>query len=43
LYLRAGELDLAAEHLEAARRLDPRNPQIERLSGALPHVVTPTP
>ena len=43
LYLRAGDLDRAAEHLEAARRLDPRNPQIERLSGSLPHVVTPTP
>lgn len=36
LYLRASELDRAAEHLEAARRLDPRNPQIERLSASLP-------
>lgn len=35
LYLRTGELDLAARHLDAARRLDPRNPQIERLSESL--------
>ncbi len=33
LYLRAGELDKASAHLEAARRLDPRNPAIERFSG----------
>jgi tetratricopeptide (TPR) repeat protein len=35
LYLRAGDLDRAAEHLDAARRLDPRNPQIERWSESL--------
>lgn len=35
LFLRAGDLERAASHLEHARRLDPRNPQIERLADAL--------
>jgi tetratricopeptide (TPR) repeat protein len=35
LYLRAGDLAKAAEHLEAARQLDPRNPQIPRLTKSL--------
>lgn len=35
LYIRAGYLAKAAEHLEAARRLDPRNPQVQRLSDSL--------
>ena len=35
LFLRSGELRRAARHLDAARRLDPRNPQIERLSDSL--------
>jgi hypothetical protein len=35
LYLRAGELEKASAHLEAARRLDPRNPAFERLSEGL--------
>ena len=35
LFLRAGDLQRAAWHLDAARRLDPRNPQIERLADTL--------
>ena len=35
LFLRAGDLQRAAWHLDAARRLDPRNPQIDRLADTL--------
>jgi tetratricopeptide (TPR) repeat protein len=35
LHLRSGELDLAYAHAEAARRLDPRNPQVEKLFESL--------
>ena len=35
LFLRAGDLQSAAWHLDAARRLDPRNPQIDRLADTL--------
>lgn len=35
LHLREGELDAAAEHLSAAERLDPRNPQLEELRAML--------
>jgi tetratricopeptide (TPR) repeat protein len=41
LFLRSGELARAQEHLEAARRLDPRNPQIERLATALTQAPPP--
>jgi tetratricopeptide (TPR) repeat protein len=43
LFLRSGELERAAEHLEAARRLDPRNPQIERLAVSLPRAESQQP
>ncbi|HVH17503.1 MAG TPA: tetratricopeptide repeat protein [Myxococcota bacterium] len=35
LFLRAGDLERAARHLDLARRLEPRNPQIERLTDSL--------
>ena len=35
LFLRAGDLDRAARHLDLARRIEPRNPQIERLTASL--------
>jgi tetratricopeptide (TPR) repeat protein len=35
LFLRAGDLERAARHLDLARRLEPRNPQIERLADSL--------
>jgi tetratricopeptide (TPR) repeat protein len=35
LHLRAGDLERAAYHLDIARRLDPRNPQLERLTDSL--------
>jgi tetratricopeptide (TPR) repeat protein len=41
LYLRAGDLEKAVAHLEAARRLDPRNPAIERLAAGLPRPGAP--
>jgi len=41
LYLRAGELAKAVAHLEAARRVDPRNPAIDRLSAGLPGAGAP--
>ena len=34
-HLRSGELDEAAKHLEAAERLDSRNPQLEGLRATL--------
>jgi tetratricopeptide (TPR) repeat protein len=40
LFLRAGDLQRAAWHLAAARRLDPRNPQIERLADTLAQSAT---
>jgi tetratricopeptide (TPR) repeat protein len=35
LFLRAGDLQRAAWHLDRARHLDPRNPQIDRLADTL--------
>jgi tetratricopeptide (TPR) repeat protein len=35
LHLRGGDLSSAFEHAEAARRLDPRNPQVEKLFESL--------
>jgi len=35
LFLRSGDLQRAAWHLDVARRLDPRNPQIDRLANTL--------
>jgi tetratricopeptide (TPR) repeat protein len=35
LYLRVGDLEAAEEHLSAAERLDPRNPQLQELRATL--------
>ena len=35
LYLREGSLEDASEHHAAAKRLDPRNPQVDELMGAV--------